>query len=79
MLLSMGDRNIWDAQLDMLKQMGMRFDEDGNHGVQFIAHPDVLKKFAETPRTPEQVRESEEAIQSKREEYYAQRGTRRLS
>jgi hypothetical protein len=72
-------RNIWDAQIEMLKQTEMRFDEDGNHHWKFYVHPDTAKKLAENPPTPEQEKRWEEAINAKREEYYAKKRTRRLS
>lgn len=71
--------NIHDAQIEMLKGLDMRFDKDGNHGYEFIVHPDTARKLRENPPTPEQMQRWEEAINAKREEYYAQKRTRRLS
>jgi hypothetical protein len=71
--------NIHDAQVEMLKGLEMRFDKDGNHNYEFIVHPDTAKKIMENPPTPEQMQRWEEAINAKREEYYAQKRTRRLS
>ena len=72
-------RNIWDAHLEMVRDMQMYFDEEGNHNYQFYVHPDTYKKLAENPPTPEQEKAMEELIKSKREEYYAQKRIRRLS
>jgi len=72
-------KNVWDAQIEMLEGLKMRFDEDGNHQTEFIMHPDTAKKLAENPPTPEQQKRWEDALNKKREEYYAQKRTRRLS
>jgi hypothetical protein len=72
-------KNFWDARIEMLEGLHMRFDEDGNHSTEFILHPDTARKLAENPPTPEQQKRWEDAINAKREEYYAQKRTRRLS
>lgn len=71
--------NVYDAQIEMLKGLEMRFDKDGNHNYEFIVHPDTARRLRENPPTPEQMQRWEEAINAKREEYYAQKRTRRLS
>lgn len=73
------DKNIWEAQIEMMQQMEMRFDEDGNHNYRLYVSPDTAKKLEENPPTPEQQKRMEELINAKREEYYAQKRTRRLS
>jgi hypothetical protein len=72
-------KNIWEAQLEMLESLEMHFDENGNHNYKYYAHPDMAKKLAENPPTPEQEKRAEEIINRKREEYYAKKRTRRLS
>lgn len=76
---SAAGKNIWEAQLEMLESLEMHFDEEGNHNYQLYVHPDTAKKLAENPPTPEQEKRAEEIIKRKREEYYAQKRTRRLS
>lgn len=71
--------NIWDAQIEMLKKMEMRFDKDGNHNTQIVMPPDSFQKLIDNPRTPEQEQKWEEVMKAKKEEYYAQKRTRRLS
>lgn len=71
--------NVNDAQIEMLNKLEMRFDKDGNHNYEFIVHPETAKKLMENPPTPEQMQRWEEAMNAKREEYYAQKRTRRLS
>ena len=72
-------KNFWDARLEMLKGLQMRFDENGNHNTQFVVHPDTARKLEENPPTAEQQKQWEDAIKAKREEYYAKKRTRRLS
>lgn len=76
---ALAGRNIWDAQLEMMESVEWHFDENGNHNYQFYCHPDVGKKLAENPPTPEQDKRMEELINRKRTEYYAKKRTRRLS
>jgi len=76
---ALAGRNVWDAQLEMMESLEWHFDEYGNHNYQFYCHPDVGKKLAENPPTPEQDKRMEELINRKREEYYAKKRTRRLS
>jgi hypothetical protein len=76
---ALAGRNIWDAQLEVMESLEWHFDEEGNHNYQFYCHPDVGKKLAENPPTPEQDKKLEELISRKREEYYAKKRTRRLS
>ena len=76
---SLEGRNVWDAQIEMVKRMEMRFDEAGNHNTQLVVHPDTARKLEENPPTPEQVKRMDDTINAKRREYYAQKRTRRLS
>lgn len=76
---ALAGRNIWEAQLEMMESVEWHFDENGNHNYQFYCHPDVGKKLAENPPTPEQEKRMEELIKRKRAEYYAKKRTRRLS
>jgi hypothetical protein len=71
--------NIYDAQIEMIKGMEMRFDKDGQHHHEFIVGPETARKMRENPPTPEQMQRWEETINGKREEYNAQKRTRRLS
>jgi hypothetical protein len=71
--------NIHEAQIEMLKGLEMRFDKEGNHNYEFIVGEEMARKIRENPPTPEQMQKWEEAINAKREEYYAQKRTRRLS
>ena len=72
-------RNFWDAYVDIIQGSVMTFDEVGNHNHQCFVHPDTYKKIMATPPSPEQNQKIENAINAKREEYYAQKRTRRLS
>jgi hypothetical protein len=69
--------NVWDAHIEMLKRTEMRFDEHGDNHLKFYAHPNTARKMGRP--TPEQQKQIDETIKKKREEYYAQKCTRRLS
>jgi hypothetical protein len=71
------DRNLWDTQIEAMKQQDMRFDKEGNHGYKFYAHPSTAQKVG--PPTPEQVNKLDKVIKAKREEYNAKKRSRRLS
>jgi hypothetical protein len=72
--------NIWDAQIESMKKLEMRFDKDGNHGVKFYpSSPQLAEKMKANPPTLEQQKKMEEVIKAKREEYNAKKRTRRLS
>lgn len=72
--------NIWDAQIESVKNLEMRFDKDGNHGFKFYpSSPQMAQRMRANPPTPEQQKKMEEVIKAKREEYYAKKRTRRLS
>ena len=72
--------NIWDAQIEAVKKLEMRFDKDGNHGVKFYpSNPQLAQKMRANPPTLEQQEKLEEVIKAKREEYNAKKRTRRLS
>lgn len=66
-------RNFWDARIEMLEGLEMHFDEYGNHGTELFIHPDTARKLEANPPTPEQQKRWEDAINAKREEYYAKK------
>ena len=72
-------RKFWDVYVEMIQSSVMVFDEAGNHHHQLVVHPDIYKKIMDNPPSPEQEQKIENAINAKREEYYAQKRTRRLS
>lgn len=72
-------RDFWDSYIEMIKGIHMIFDENGNHNYNLYLHPDTAKRLQETPPTPEQVQTIQDVINQKREEYNAQKRTRRLS
>jgi hypothetical protein len=72
-------QNIWDAQIEALKKLPMRFDKDGNHNTKFYFGPKETRGARELVPPPEQQKRIDEVINAKREEYYAQKRTRRLS
>jgi hypothetical protein len=72
-------KNVWDAYVEMIEKTEMKFDEQGNHNNEIYMHPNTAKKLEENPPTPEQSRKIQEAIETKRREYYERKPTRRLS
>jgi hypothetical protein len=73
------DKDFWDSYLDMLENIHMRFDKDGNHNYKVYIHPSKKKEIEENPPTPEVLKKAEEIVERKRKEFYAQKRTRRLS
>jgi len=74
-----GNKNIWDAQIEMLEKTEMHFDENGEHNSKFYMHPNTYRKVSATPPTIEQQQRWNEVMKAKKEEYYAKKRTRRLS
>lgn len=72
-------QNIWEAQIEALKKLPMRFDNDGNHNIKFYSGPKESRGAVELIPPPEQQQRLEEVFDAKRKEYYAQKRTRRLS
>ena len=72
-------KNFWDAYNEILETADMHFDENGNHNYKIYIHPDKGKELAANPPTEEQIAEGEKIIERKKQEYYAQKRTRRLS
>jgi hypothetical protein len=72
-------KNVWDAYVEMIQKTQMTFDEQGNHNNELYMHPNTAKKLRANPPTPEQSRRIQEAIETKRREYYERKPTRRLS
>lgn len=72
-------KNIWDAQIEMIQRADMRFAPDGSHNYKFYLPPGMIENLKRNPPTPEQQKQFDEAISAKREAYYAQKRTRRLS
>lgn len=72
-------RNVWDAFIEMVRDVEMQFDDEGNHNHKVVLHPTVYEKLAQNPPTPEQQKEMDDLISAKKQEFYAQKRTRRLS
>lgn len=72
------NRNIWDAYIEMIEKVTMRFDENGN--AQFVIYPPAFREKllkAEPPETQQKSR-IEEIFAQKRAEFLA-KAKRRLS
>jgi len=67
-----------DLIIDMIEKMGVSFDENGQHQLSFVMHPETYNRLVNIPQTPEQIKRLEEVIDHKRKEYYASKPTRKL-
>ncbi len=72
-------KNFWDSYNEMLETADMRFDENGNHNYKIYIHPDRRKDIEANPPSEKQLTKSKEIIERKKQTYYAQKRTRRLS
>lgn len=72
-------QNVWDAQIEALKKMPLRFDKKGNHNMKFYSQPKENRPARELVPTREQQERLDAVFKAKREEYDAQKRTRRLS
>jgi len=72
-------QDFWDAQIEALKKLPIRFDKDGNHNIRFYSGPRETRGAREIVPPPEQQRRLDKVFRAKREEYDAQKRTRRLS
>jgi hypothetical protein len=73
--------NIWQSYVETLKQWEIQFDEDGNPLLDDLGiyNGRTHERIDVSPKTPEQIKELEQIIEAKKQEYYAQKRTRRLS
>ena len=69
----------WDHLLDALEMTEFTFDEDGRlHVKQFLMNAETDKQLRAIEMTPEQRQRHEELIRTKKEQWDAQKRTRRL-
>ncbi len=73
------DKNVWDALYEMVDKMEMRFNDDGSHNHQLFIPAKLRKKMEENPPSPEQAQRMEGLMDSKRQNFYATKRTRKLS
>lgn len=69
-------RPIFDVICESLEKLEFAFDEDGNHNMTLVLHPDNVKLMESL--TPEQKSVMDQIIQRKREEWNAKRRRRKL-
>jgi len=67
-------RNFWDTYIEMLQKAPY-----SEHGYQIFMNADTEKKIKETPITPAQLQRIQDVVKAKRNEYFAQKLSRRLS
>lgn len=75
-----GSPFTFDTILDMLEKMPVEFDGEGEPKLPTIVmHPKLFESVRELKITEEQRQRQEEILGRKKEEFYAQKRTRRLS
>jgi hypothetical protein len=67
-------RNYWDTYIEMIQLAPY-----AENGYTVFMNPETEKKIKETPPTPEQKQRIKDVIKGKREEYFANKLSRRLS
>jgi len=70
--------DIYDGIAEMMEKLEFSFDENGNHNMSIIVHPDTQKKMSERLPTPEQTARMDAIIARKRKEWDASRNRRDL-
>jgi hypothetical protein len=68
-VVNAADKDLWDAQIEMLQKTYLRFDDNGDHNAKFYMHPDTFKKLSANPPTAEQQQRWNQVLSAKREEY----------
>ena len=71
-------RDIFDVMIEILGTIDIAFDEEGNHSLQLVVHPDMAKKLADKQPTPEQVNRLRVVMERRKEEWDASRRRREL-
>ena len=65
--------------LQMLKNLDIHFDEDGNHNLKWVMHPSTFEELSKLPPlTEKQQRAIDELLERKRREFNANRRHRKL-
>jgi hypothetical protein len=78
MTVSAEGRDNREAFLDALEAMEFSFDENGNHNLTLLAHPDTVEAMREQPFTDEQEQRYETIMARKKEAWSAARRRREL-
>jgi len=68
----------WDFVLDAIEMVDVSFDEDGRYHLDIAINPDTYKLLQRIELTPEQQQRHDDIIQRKKEQWYAQKRSRRL-
>ena len=78
-VVDVGGRPIsWDHFLDGLEKIEVSFDEEGRHQVQFAMNPNTAMLLEAISVSPEQRQRHKEIVRRKKEQWDAQKRTRRL-
>jgi hypothetical protein len=76
--ISAEGRDVFDAMIDMLDTIEMNFDDDGNHRLTAMMHPETAAKLQGRVPTQEQQAKIDQIIDRKRGEWIASRRRRQL-
>ena len=71
-------RDIFDAMIEVLEKLDVEFDEEGNHNLTLVLHPNTAKQLVGKKPTPEQEEKLKMLMERKREEDRASRRRREL-
>ncbi|GAB3584718.1 hypothetical protein GCM10027406_31600 [Leifsonia lichenia] len=72
------DKDIFDALAEMMEKLEFSFDENGNHNMSLVMHPDTAEKLQGRQPTAEQSARIDDIIARKRKEWDASRRRREL-
>lgn len=72
------DRNFYDAFVEALELVEMKFDEHGEPDMMLVLHPDLAAQLGQQPPTAEQQARIDAVVTRRREEWHAARRRREL-
>jgi hypothetical protein len=78
MTIDAAGRDVRDVLLDALEGMDISFDDEGNHNLKLLMHPDTLERIKDREFTPEQQARHDSIVQRKRDEWNASQRRRDL-
>jgi len=66
-------RDFVDVMIETLETIDISFDENGEHNLTIVMHPDTLAKLQDKQPTPEQEARIQQILERRREEWNASR------
>lgn len=71
-------RDFFDVMIETLHTIDISFDENGEHNLTMVMHPDTAEKLRDKQPTPEQEARIHQVLERKREEWNASRRRHQL-